>query len=78
LFPNELEVKHIREKSHGTELNKIIFKNNKKLDCNVFIFWRQESNLKLNTPNVILDKVNPSKWLYGLSIEFSDFVSASN
>ena len=62
-------MKHIREKNHATELNKIIFKNNKKLDCNVFIFWRQESNLKLNNkPNKILDKVNPSKWLYGLSI----------
>jgi hypothetical protein len=44
----------------------------------VFIFWGQESNQKLKKPNKILEKVNPSKWLYGLSIEFSDFVSARN
>lgn len=78
MFPNELEVKHIREKNQAVELNKIIFKNNKKLDCNVFIFWGQESNEQLKKPNPILEKVNPSKWLYGLSIEFSDFVSATN
>ena len=46
----------------------MIFKNNKKLDCNIFIFQGQQNNIKLQKENSIISKVNPSKWLYALSI----------